>query len=105
MPRPVQSEVPSMDRLTGGVMRDRAASLSLRGTVLQEMVGGGGSWQPQLARAFLHLFRQRARVVMGLLTPGEKLAEQTGKAMTDVCATMQDSTYAAQGRGGPGEIL
>jgi hypothetical protein len=45
-----------------------------------------------------------ARIIKGFLTPGEKLAEQTGKAMTDVCATMQDFTYAAKRKSWTGEI-
>jgi hypothetical protein len=94
MPRPVQSEVPSMDRLTGGVMRDQPQVKPQR-TVLQEMVGGLEAGATHSHRHSCHV-PAAARGVMGFLTPGEKLAD-TGKAMTDVA---QKLTYAPKGEAG-----
>jgi hypothetical protein len=94
MPRPVQSEVPSMDRLTGGVMRDQPQVKPQR-TVLQEMVGGLETGAT-IATGIPAMLPAAARGVMGFLTPGEKLAD-TGKAMTDVA---QKLTYAPKGEAG-----
>jgi hypothetical protein len=94
MPRPVQSEVPSMDRLTGGVMRDQPQVKPQR-TVLQEMVGGLETGAT-IATGIPAMIPAAARGVMGFLTPGEKLAD-TGKAMTDVA---QKLTYAPKGEAG-----
>lgn len=94
MPRPVQSEVPSMDRLTGGVMRDQPQVKPQR-TVLQEIVGGLEAGAT-IATGIPAMVPAAARGVMGFLTPGEKLAD-TGTAMTDVA---QKLTYAPKGEAG-----
>jgi hypothetical protein len=92
--RKPQSEVPSMDRLTGGVMRDEPQVRPQR-TVLQEIIGGLeagatiGTGIPAMVPA-------AARGVAGFLTPGEKLAD-TGKAMMDVA---QSLTYMPKGEAG-----
>ena len=96
--RKPQSEVPSMDRLTGRVMRDEPQP-EFRGTPLQEFVGAAEA-AASVGTGVTSLVPGTGRIIKGLLTPGET-AEQTQKAASQI---MQDFTYLPKGKAGQRNI-